>query len=671
MSAEKRDDSLRSEPQGALDNPLETQATEADDAARRPAKLVRVLLLGTALAIPFAFWLQYAELVVHESLFAVESALPLPALTGLLLLVMVRAILRAAGRGHWLPRGEILLVYSFLLITVPLASFGLVQPLLAHLSVGHCYADATNNYDRVLQFLPSWVVPRDTRPLAAIFKPAAGGSSYAFWVVPIAKWMVFLGACFCFLFCLSLMVEDQWAVAERLRFPLVVPALELTAEGPTRLLDRPLARDPVLWLGIAVATLLNGSAIIHAFNEKFPVFNYFYEIKFDRPPWSAGSLRMSYRPIILGVAYLAPTSLSLSIWLFELVKSAQRIVGEALGLSALRGSDLSTNASRFPYQNEQALGAFIFITAATLWVARRHILSVLRTFFQEAATQQQRRMRLALIGLAASAALMLVWLAVGGFWSGGFLLFLVLIVFIAVTVSRIRAEAGPPLVWVAPYRPELMLFSIVGTAHFAPVSLAQMSVLGFMSRSYFPFLMANQLECLKMARESLVRRKDLTITLFAALVVGTVAGVWSLLHFWYGMGAENLSRLPINSAKQSYDAAVAHLQQKSSTDPYALIGIAAGFLFTGLLAWIRRMVWYWPIHPLGYAISQTPPANHMWFMFFLAWAVKSSVMAYGGVKLFRRTLPFFLGLIFGQIGMLIAGNLVRAFFNVRFYISAM
>ena len=39
----------------------------------------------------------------------------------------------------------------------------------------------------------------------------------------------------------------------------------------------------------------------------------------------------------------------------------------------------------------------------------------------------------------------------------------------------------------------------------------------------------------------------------------------------------------------------------------------------------------------------------IWFTLFLAWLFKSLVLKYGGVGLYRQTLPFFLGLALGHI----------------------
>lgn len=36
-------------------------------------------------------------------------------------------------------------------------------------------------------------------------------------------------------------------------------------------------------------------------------------------------------------------------------------------------------------------------------------------------------------------------------------------------------------------------------------------------------------------------------------------------------------------------------------------------------------------------------------MFFIAWLIKSLMIRYGGITAYRRTIPFFFGLIVGQL----------------------
>lgn len=642
-----------------------------DAAEREPVNLFRVLVTGTALAIPFSFWLQYNEMVVREGLFAVESAVPLPAVTGLVLLVIVRALLKAVGLPRWLSRGEILLVYFFLMITVPLASYGLAQQLLAHLTVGYRhYADPGHSFEAVLHYVPDWIAPHDADHLRALYERGAEGASYAAWVVPMLRWSVLLFAIFCFCLCLNLLIEKQWAAIERLRFPLVIPALELTATPPTRLLDRPLFRDPCLWIGILISIIITGSNVCRGLVPNFPSAPLSIKLAFADPLWRPASLYVSYRPIVLGIAYLAPLNLSLSVWVFQFLNSAQGVLGQAFGLTALRGTELPNSLARFPFHQEQALGAFLFIALASLWLARAHLRTLIRSSFQGPDDADSRTARRAFLGMIASGGIVGLWLLLSGFWCGGAFASFLVILFITVTYVRIRAEAGPPLVQVTPQRPDLMMVSTVGTVAFSHVSLARMSVLGFLSAGYYPALMATQLESLKMARETGVRRRDVIVTLLVALGVGIFAGVWSVLHFWYAEGAGTLLRWPLRAAASSYSAAATHLQYQSGTDRIALPAMAIGFCFTGLLTYLRRSFWCWPIHPLGYAISQTGAIGKMWGMFFLAWLVKSCVMRYGGVKFYRRTVPVFFGIIFGQIAFLGINNLLGLLFDKHSWVSA-
>jgi hypothetical protein len=57
-------------------------------------------------------------------------------------------------------------------------------------------------------------------------------------------------------------------------------------------------------------------------------------------------------------------------------------------------------------------------------------------------------------------------------------------------------------------------------------------------------------------------------------------------------------------------------------------------------------------------------------MFLIAWVTKVLVMRYGGVRLYRQFVPFFLGLIVGQMVLVIISNGLNIWLGTRIYVSA-
>ena len=54
------------------------------------------------------------------------------------------------------------------------------------------------------------------------------------------------------------------------------------------------------------------------------------------------------------------------------------------------------------------------------------------------------------------------------------------------------------------------------------------------------------------------------------------------------------------------------------------------------------------LHPVGFAVGSVWLMDELWFSIFVAWLIKTLILRYGGPTLYRRVVPFFLGLILGQ-----------------------
>ena len=60
-----------------------------------------------------------------------------------------------------------------------------------------------------------------------------------------------------------------------------------------------------------------------------------------------------------------------------------------------------------------------------------------------------------------------------------------------------------------------------------------------------------------------------------------------------------------------------------------------------------RFIW-WQLHPLGYPLAGYYHFERLWFPVLIAWLVKWISLRHGGIKTYRRLIPFFLGLVLGE-----------------------
>ena len=75
--------------------------------------------------------------------------------------------------------------------------------------------------------------------------------------------------------------------------------------------------------------------------------------------------------------------------------------------------------------------------------------------------------------------------------------------------------------------------------------------------------------------------------------------------------------------------------------------LGAGLM--AVLVFMKGRFLWWPFHPIGFAVGFSRLVrNQAILSIFIAWLVKTVIMKYGGVKVYRKARFFFLGLILGQ-----------------------
>jgi len=95
--------------------------------------------------------------------------------------------------------------------------------------------------------------------------------------------------------------------------------------------------------------------------------------------------------------------------------------------------------------------------------------------------------------------------------------------------------------------------------------------------------------------------------------------------------------------------------------------MAVGFGISLLLAAARTRFVGFPLHPVAYALSASWSIHLVWMPMLIAWLVKLLVLRYGGLRFYRRVLPFFLGLIIGESIVGCSWSIIGLIFNVPSY----
>jgi len=59
---------------------------------------------------------------------------------------------------------------------------------------------------------------------------------------------------------------------------------------------------------------------------------------------------------------------------------------------------------------------------------------------------------------------------------------------------------------------------------------------------------------------------------------------------------------------------------------------------------------WWPVSPIGFIIASSEiTSRHIWHNYFLGWLISVLIRHYGGLRLYAKLRPVFLGMIIGQI----------------------
>ena len=610
----------------------------------------RSVLTGTLLVGVISVMSPWAVMMVKGSQLT-SNAIPIIAVFLLAVLVgVVMPLLKMLGRYFAYTRAELITVYVMMLVGSVVVTTGFTGSLLSVVTGAQYYATPENNWSDL--FLPSineWLVPTSAQAIRLFYEGLPRGMSVPWWAWarPLTAWMSFILVFYWVIFCIAVLLRGQWVDNERLVFPLTrlpLALLEDADDQESRV--NWLLKNRLMWLAFAIPL------VMHSWNS---LGN--YHDAFTRIPLN-GSVTMMQGLVgipfrlnlpILGLAYLMPVSVAFSIWFFFLFGRLQMLIFTRLGVQIGTG-DIWNSGGQPSWLLHQEAGGMVALVVFVLWTARGHLKKLWRQALRREPGDGREALSpaVAFLGLAAGSAFLLFWLTRTGlsFYVAFLLLFGALGVFIA--LSRIVCEAGIPGCQ-TPMVPQAFI-----TRGFGPevLGLKNMTGLGF-STVWIGETAANMMNAvvhsLKLTSTETQVDRRLKWAILLAIVVGLAGSIWFTMRLAYTYGGINLNSWYFVGLPQwpfNYMASVFN-----APEPFAprLFYTAVGGLFMGALLLLRHHFVWWPLHPIGFPIANTYTiVSYGWFSIFLAWLLKTTILRYGGVPVYRLLLPFFLGLVLGE-----------------------
>lgn len=485
------------------------------------------------------------------------------------------------------------------------------------------------------------------------------------WLLPTAIWVSFIGVLVWVMYCMSAVLRKQWVQNERLAFPVVPMYMEMIDESGA------LYRNRLMWFGFAVAgalTLWNGFAYLYPW---VPAVHYKpqpIDSMFETHPWLAlRGTRFGVLFSTVAIAFFMPLELSMSCWIFYLMHCVQKVVFAQYALAP-------ASASGLPVTSGLVFGSYLGVCVAGIWAGKDHFKSVVKMAMAPGRPRAREPHepltdREAVVGLVVGA------LALAGFvsWIGLSPLvvpaFLGIYGVLSVAITRIRAEFSFPvhdLHWMGPQN---ILLMVCGSSILGPRNLSALFLFQWFNRVYTSHPMPHQMESLKMGELAGSDNRKLMKCFMAATVIGAALAMWACLDVIYMKGAATakVNVLAAMFPLDAYGRLDAALVNPTGTDTTQATGISIGFASAVGLAALRRMFFFFPFHPLGFAMA---PSWAMWFLWtsmLVGSVAKAVTLKFGGLKVYRSTLAWFFGALLGEFVVGGLWTVAGIVFGVRTY----
>ena len=617
----------------------------------------RALFIGAFLSLTINIFFAYARLAMATAGMSSDYITAGAIFLFFLLTAFINPVIKTVKHSWGFDRSELIIIYVMMIIGSAIPTWGFTANLVAMLPAIFYYATPENNWAELLHpYVKYWMVPHDAEAIKYFFEGLPKGERipWEHWAVPIAAWCSFIMAIYLMMITIMVLIRRQWVDHDRLTFPLLQLPMDMVEEGEGQSKISPFVKKPLLWVGFSIPFILfSTSALNHYFpfipaiqlRNSLSLFNY------------ALNLQTNVNFVAMGLAYFLSLDVGLSIWLFHLLTKVQMTTENILGYSLPGRRDLFMEGSMSV--SYEGMGAMLVLVLFGLWTSRDYLRQVWRKVFHGNPdlddADEILSYRAAAIVLALASAFVTAWLCMSGVPLLISLFFLFIAFAIFYGLARIVAEGGLGFAR-AQMTAQPFVINAVGTQAVTEPGMISLGMTFSWAGDLRTMVMASAINGMKLADSGKVRGRPLFWAMILSIIVGLGGSIWMIVWMGYTYGGINLDWWFYNRFGEIVHGDTA-FKIANPIDPAAdfhtifprfmFAGIGAGVM--GMLMWARHRFLWWPVHYLGFPIGATLTIIFTWFSIFLGWLCKAIILKYGGVTLYRKMRPLFLGLILGHV----------------------
>jgi hypothetical protein len=639
----------------------------------------RALLLGIALVVALTFLLPYVNLSLNKYDWAFRPLALGPLFLLCALIWPVNSILRRARPASALTRSELLLVYAMMAISAAISGEGLFVYAMVNAVQPQFFAAPGNRWaEVVLPHVPTWLLIDQPNAINWFYEGAPPGMPLPWreWVSPISSWTLFAFSAYLGLFCLAALVRRDWIESQRLAFPLAAVPLEVAGDAVPSDRSR-IFRNPMLWLGFSLPVIKSLLQMANAFSPAVPYRSLYWPLRplfGNALPWSSIADTTVYIGFeTIGILALVPAEVSLSLWGFFLLNRLQLLAFAALGFGeeGLGASVFSPRA----FVRYQTAGGCLMLAVLVLWYSRGAIAGAFHSLLGGRAVRDPLgpiSPRAAALGLLLAATSTIFWAHHAGMdiWVFGSLM--TVFVALSLVVGRLVAAGGifAPALGMGPVD---MLLGLRGATRYSGSSLTMMmyiesTLMQEWKVNFFHFAIND----LKIAHSARLPGRLVGVGLLLSVVLMLAIVPWTIIRAAYSHGALSFNTWQFQD-RQTYalNALVTDLHSPSGAIPSLPWGLLCGAAVMFLLSWLHSSFLWWGISPLGFAMSDTYFMNaRIWTNALIAWILVVSIRRFGGLPLYRKVRPGFLGMVLGHFVILGLRSLIDPLLGLHMQLSS-